>query len=94
MWTKIAAPLTELTDEQSELVEMGCQTLLLKLEPTLIKGKCFFLPFSMRGTEKNRGVLFKQLCSAASQSYRQTDRQTVSLSVSQGNSGFLPKSFL
>lgn len=29
---KIATPLTELTDEQSELEEMGCQTLLLKLE--------------------------------------------------------------
>lgn len=25
--------LTELTDEQSELEETGCQTLLLKLEP-------------------------------------------------------------
>lgn len=29
---KIAAPLTERTDEQSESEEIGCQTLLLKLE--------------------------------------------------------------
>lgn len=33
VWLKIATPLTELTDEQSELEEMGCQTSLLKLEP-------------------------------------------------------------
>lgn len=30
---KTATPLTELTDEQSVLEEMGCQTLPLKLEP-------------------------------------------------------------
>lgn len=29
---KIATPLAELADEQSEMEEMGCKTLLLKLD--------------------------------------------------------------
>lgn len=33
MWIKIAPPLAEPTDELSELEEICCQILLLKLEP-------------------------------------------------------------
>ncbi len=50
VWIKIAAPQTELTDEQSELEGKCCQMLLLKFEPTdLDQGEMFFLPFFMGG---------------------------------------------
>lgn len=42
MWIKITlTPQTQLTDERSAAGETGCRALLLKWEPTLIKGKWF-----------------------------------------------------